>query len=735
MTNDARSQEESTETIDMTNDVHSDKQPRIDDDFITSDEEQRYQRAASLDKLVDYCVEEFAGGNPQPTMSEAFLSNCVFMTYKWFLSSEELLKKFMQRYSDFSNSSNKQQRKFRTSLCYAVGFWITRYGNDFKKNEKLTSLLKEFHQSVEFEVEREAIDPSNIGVEEMRQHSFSGVTVGEQQPLGQRKGSMAFKDLSATTIAEQLTFLEYRMLRRIPFSEWKTYVLTGKLKDTTYLDRYVALFNGVSRWVQGMVLNCVSPQERAACFEKFQQTAKHLKELQNFNGLMAVAGGLRSTALSRLQKTQELLSQDCREFMKLLMEFLSSNGNYAFYRKALNDAAYNGFHIPILGIQLKDFIALHTVLRDKTDDGLLNVQKMIRLAHIMSPLLPGHSSQPSIQPNMDLIKMLRVSLQPRFTEEELYELSLAREPRSPSSSSPGSQTSEQNLMFADWAAELLHSAPDPDTTARHVSSMVDAVFKIYDVNKDGSISVEEFETIATNFPFIDSFGVIDVNSDGVISKEEMKSYFMKANCHELSKGFSHNFQETTYFTPTYCDHCGGLLWGIIKQGYRCKDCHINCHKHCKAEVVKNCQKPAPQSHEISPRKSVLLRSKLKSRMKLHKHHSDGSLKSIGREKRRSMDSLRSINGESVSKRYSDYSLRSFNGDCVSIPIDQYEQLLKAQQCNEEILLENARLRGELQVAQRNESSLREQLASLKQTTVTFIMDQMDALQMHKDTQV
>ena len=69
-------------------------------------------------------------------------------------------------------------------------------------------------------------------------------------------------------------------------------------------------------------------------------------------------------------------------------------------------------------------------------------------------------------------------------------------------------------------------------------------------------------------------------------------------------------------------------------------------------------------------------------MKLHKHHSDGSLKSIGREKRRSMDSLRSINGESVSKRYSDYSLRSFNGDCVSIPIDQYEQLLKAQQVSE-----------------------------------------------------
>lgn len=48
-------------------------------------------------------------------------------------------------------------------------------------------------------------------------------------------------------------------------------------------------------------------------------------------------------------------------------------------------------------------------------------------------------------------------------------------------------------------------------------------------------------------------------SDGVISREEMKNYFIKAHCHELSKGFSHTFQETTYFTPTFCDHCAGMV--------------------------------------------------------------------------------------------------------------------------------------------------------------------------------
>lgn len=52
-------------------------------------------------------------------------------------------------------------------------------------------------------------------------------------------------------------------------------------------------------------------------------------------------------------------------------------------------------------------------------------------------------------------------------------------------------------------------------------------------------------------------------SDGVISREEMKNYFMKAHCHELSKGFSHTFQETTYFTPTFCDHCAGMVRNLF----------------------------------------------------------------------------------------------------------------------------------------------------------------------------
>jgi len=45
----------------------------------------------------------------------------------------------------------------------------------------------------------------------------------------------------------------------------------------------------------------------------------------------------------------------------------------------------------------------------------------------------------------------------------------------------------------------------------------------------------------------------------MISQEEMKKYFIHANCHALKSGFKHEFHETTYFKPTFCAHCAGLV--------------------------------------------------------------------------------------------------------------------------------------------------------------------------------
>uniref|UniRef100_A0A8C5DTI9 Protein kinase C n=1 Tax=Gouania willdenowi TaxID=441366 RepID=A0A8C5DTI9_GOUWI len=50
----------------------------------------------------------------------------------------------------------------------------------------------------------------------------------------------------------------------------------------------------------------------------------------------------------------------------------------------------------------------------------------------------------------------------------------------------------------------------------------------------------------------------------------------------------HKFNIHNYKSPTFCSHCGSLLWGIVKQGLHCKICKMNVHMRCKGNVAPSC---------------------------------------------------------------------------------------------------------------------------------------------------
>ncbi|CAH1784212.1 unnamed protein product [Owenia fusiformis] len=50
----------------------------------------------------------------------------------------------------------------------------------------------------------------------------------------------------------------------------------------------------------------------------------------------------------------------------------------------------------------------------------------------------------------------------------------------------------------------------------------------------------------------------------------------------------HRFKVNNYMSPTFCEHCGTMLYGLFRQGLKCQLCGLNCHKRCEKHVPNLC---------------------------------------------------------------------------------------------------------------------------------------------------
>uniref|UniRef100_A0A8C7KC60 Serine/threonine-protein kinase n=2 Tax=Oncorhynchus TaxID=8016 RepID=A0A8C7KC60_ONCKI len=80
----------------------------------------------------------------------------------------------------------------------------------------------------------------------------------------------------------------------------------------------------------------------------------------------------------------------------------------------------------------------------------------------------------------------------------------------------------------------------------------------------------------------------------------------------------------SYKAPAFCDDCGEMLWGLVRQGLKCEGCGLNYHKRCAFKIPNNCSgvrkrrlsnvslpgavlsvpRPAPIEHVPTPQEEV-----------------------------------------------------------------------------------------------------------------------------------
>ncbi|XP_019718806.1 RAS guanyl-releasing protein 2 isoform X2 [Hippocampus comes] len=550
------------------------------------------EQSTTVDDLVEACIQAFdeKGALVDPSLVRMFL-----MMHPWYIPSTDMAAKLVHKCQEEGCTAERRSR-----ICHLVQYWISEFPAEFNLNPELAEQMKGFKDLLSTEGnERQSqlIDIESVPSYEWKRQ----VTQRVPSVSKKRKMSLLFDHLDSCELAEHLTYLEYKSFCKILFQDYHSFVMHGCTVDNPVLERFITLFNSVSQWIQLMVLSKPTAPQRALVISHFIRVAQKLLQLQNFNTLMAVVGGLSNSSISRLKDTQAHISAETNKVFNSLIELVTSCGNYSQYRKRFSESS--GFRFPILGVHLKDLIAVHVALPDWTDKGKtrVNLAKTQQLYVILQVLAMIQNTPPNVDANTDLLNLLTVSLDQYHTEEEIYQMSLQREPRKSASSNPAPAPDAKSAVIDEWAVSVKPNA-DPTLIKKHIEKMVESVFKNFDTDGDGHISRDEFEAIRNNFPYLSKFGELDKNQDGKISREEMIEYFTRAssllNC---KMGFIHTFAEATYVKPTFCEHCAGFIWGFYKQGYKCKACGVNCHKACRGRLAVECRKRAKSiSHETPP---------------------------------------------------------------------------------------------------------------------------------------
>ncbi|CAM9169944.1 unnamed protein product [Lampetra planeri] len=270
-----------------------------------------------------------------------------------------------------------------------------------------------------------------------------------------RKVSLIFDHMEPDEMAEHLSFLEFKNFCSVSFLDYHSYVVRGSVRDNPALERSVMMCNGVSQWVQLMILSRHTAQQRAQVFTKFIHVAQ-VNQLR-----------IAQRDLLFCLENDSMYSSLHPAALSEMTDLLSSRSNYSNYRRVYNEC--HGFKVPILGVHLKDLISLNEALPDYLDEDKINLSKLQHLYSNINDLLSIHSCSPPFEANKDLLHLLTLSLDLYYTEDEIYELSYTKEPKNPKIQPVAA---DKPPVVAEWGSGVTPRL-DPDTISKHVKQMVD----------------------------------------------------------------------------------------------------------------------------------------------------------------------------------------------------------------------------------------------------------------------
>jgi len=353
--------------------------------------EGNYPQSGLISEIIEWILES----NEDPIMQEKFIATFpqvlkpdilwIQVEKKWIdhHSKREKMEDFVRQWIEralIRDFLGPKDRKLYTSLLQVIGRMDVEKANLYK-----LAILKIVNKKKRKEGRLKMRSFNSLGTSE---DTGSHTLRPPKLPLGEVKavlepGRFEFNDLDPLEVAQQLTLIENALFREIRDNELLNYNPKNK-KRSPNISRMVERFNSVSYWVATEIMMQTELKQRISVLKKFIDVAQRLKEMNNFNGVMEVIGGLNMFVVTRLKGTWEQIPTRSTGIVQELNALLESRYNFKEYRNALKNAQVPV--LPYLGLYLRDITFVedgNPYMMGDPADGVINYEKLNLLGDII----------------------------------------------------------------------------------------------------------------------------------------------------------------------------------------------------------------------------------------------------------------------------------------------------------------------------------------------------------------
>lgn len=372
------------------------------------------------------------------------------LTYTSFTSPKVLLEKLIQRYNipkhkmepKAGEERSQAEARARQKQLRVVNFlrkWIELCFVDF--TEEIIEMVFQFCEQLRTNGSTplatlidNALASKLAGLAKRKNTQFKQpppASIMPKKPAA-AGGYAAYEllDVDPVELARQLTLIDYDLFGQIRPAEllnqsWNK----PKLKHRSpHVLEMIQRFNTLSKWLCSQILKCESIKERTKVMQHVIHLGRNLLELNNFNSFNAILSAMQNSAVHRLSHTKEACGSKFTKLLDAWTTLMSPRQNSANYKAALAAAAAPA--IPYLGLYLSQLTFIEEGNPPRLH-GLINFKKCRLISKVIVNLLQYQVGKRYNFVPLDSIRDMLSTLTASETDDELYELSLKREPRMP----------------------------------------------------------------------------------------------------------------------------------------------------------------------------------------------------------------------------------------------------------------------------------------------------------------